>query len=722
MLFSLLLVLPLAQDPGAAQADPNVLYTRTLQLQQLGLTVEEQRVVDPATGLVRSVGRLSDGRPADVQALLVAEQRARVDARVGISKDLAVYLDESAASELVDVVFWLHEPAGPDQRDRIEEGLAAGLDIEAARREAYFEAVARFAPGNQSFAEQLTASGAQILLVAEGWPNVFARMRADSVPTWAASPLVDQAYRSFKDWMPELDNAQGTMRTPLVWERGNTAIGSVVKTMVNDVDHVSTSNPYLPPIIKLNNDNTGSHASSVAGNIAMDHPTLIGAAFGLPQLYSGGGAGDTAAPIVWGLAIPAGVSFGNCSWWNGHKGSIVYLDRFFDYTLRQYAMMMFKSTGNQGNSSTPYTTSPGNGYNSTNTGCYNDGNNSNWSGDSMASYSSYWDPAEGHEKPEVASPGDVVATTSNTGTTSSFNGTSSASPLTCGVATLLATRDNTLMARPEAVKAILMASAWHNVEGNALLSEKDGAGGIHALAADSLVRDGQYEYGTLTSGSFSGGSYDVTIPAIAGDEMRICALWFSKANSAYSTDFLDMDLDATVVAPNGAVVATGTNAFNAFEMLSFIPSVTGNYTLRLSDIRFNGISERYCVAWSSRQDMFDSEVIVTGNAVPGGLLTVEFKNRYEGGSQFQARVSGATLPNAVDLGNGWVLPLRGNGIYNVSGTWAGFSGTLNAAGSSTTTKLIPNNSSMSGRTFYVAMYTMSGADRMPSEAVTVSIL
>jgi len=100
----------------------------------------------------------------------------------------------------------------------------------------------------------------------------------------------------------------------------------------------------------------------------------------------------------------------------------------------------------------------------------------------MASYSSWWNPVEGHEKPEVVAPGDDVETTSTSAPwiVSDFNGTSSASPLTMGVATLLVDREPSLMVQPHAIKATIMVSAWHNLEGDAVLSDKDGAGGIHA--------------------------------------------------------------------------------------------------------------------------------------------------------------------------------------------------------------------------------------------------
>ena len=161
-------------------------------------------------------------------------------------------------------------------------------------------------------------------------------------------------------------------------------------------------------------------------------------------------------------------------------------------------------------------------------------------------------------KPEVASPGDDVDTT---GTSApwiyyGFGGTSSASPLTMGVATLIANRAPSIIVHPQAVKAILMVSAWHNVEGDPVLSDKDGAGGIHAGAADAVARDGQFEIGNFTSGSFP---YDKQIFCYQGDGTRVICLWQSDPDSAYATDVLKMDVDMTVLDPNNNVVATSSS-------------------------------------------------------------------------------------------------------------------------------------------------------------------
>lgn len=680
----------------------------TWTLPDSGAQLLERRVLDPVSGQIRSFGWI-DGVAVDPQLVRLAAQRTAVDARRGLANDLAARLATTPPGAPIEIMFWLRADE-EEWRDVMDDAIAAGIHYEEARRMAFASAVARFAPVNAAFADRLAAAGFEVTMVADGWPNVAARMPAAMVPLWAADEAVDQAYWAASEHFHELDDAQTTMRTQVAWNRGISASGGAVKVMINDVGDVAANNPYLPPIIYLNNAGVASHPTACAGNIAMNHSSFKGAAFGLPQLYSGSGYSDSATPPVWSSAIGVGVSFGNCSWWTGQKGSINYLDRFFDYTLRQYGMMMFKSNGNQGSTSSPYATTPGNGYNMTCTGAYNDGNSASWTGDAMASYSSYWDPVEGHEKPEVASPGDGVDTagTSNPWIYNGFSGTSSASPLTCGVATLMAARDPSLGARPEVVKAMLMVSAWHNLEGDDVLSEYDGAGGIHAAAADSALRDGQYVYNTLTPGSFNGNLYDVNFTAYAGDETRVIGLWFSQANSTYSTDLLNMDLDASVIGPNNVVMASSANTKNPYEILKFTPTMTGTHKLRLSKIRFNGASERLCVAWSSRLDMAQATVAVSGNLSPGGNVTFTFSDPYDANVAYQAHISNRTLPQVAPIGAGWVLALRPSNLFASSGGYAGFSGTLNSVGTATTSKSIPNNPRLSGKTFYVAMYTSAG--------------
>ena len=683
----------LADDrPAGAALRAAVVETR-YTLRGLGLEVVDRRAVLPDGRVERSTS-LPDGTPVDLDRLRREDHALGLAQRGNMTPALLERVEALAEHESLEVAFWLREPAGDGgaglrtanlghtRRSR-DEALAS--DVRAERSAAHAAAHQRYAPGNTAFASRVEAAGAGLVLVADVWPFVIAAVDRDQARLLALDLAVDEAYLSQPTWIEEGEFAQGTLRQPVVWEQGLTA-GSSVNILVNDTAQVQTTNAYLPPVIELNNSGTGSHATGVAGNIANAHPVHMAANHGIHQIYSAGGSGDSAAPPIWSDAIAMGIDYGNCSWWNGLKGSIAFLDRFFDHTIRNFGVMMFKSTGNQGTSGTPYTTTPGNGFNMTNSGAYSDGNDVVWAGDSMASSSSYWDPAEGHEKPEVASPGTGVTTTGtgSSGLQTGFTGTSSASPLTCGVAGLISAGDTSLLAQMTTVKAVLMASAWHNVEGDELLSEFDGAGGVHAAAAWATVRDQQWWHDEVVDSDFQGGVLDVPMPALAGDDMRVVALWFSNPNAAYTTDVLDMDVDMTILDPAMAVVASSASAANPFEIASFRASTSGTYTVRLSRQRFDGSSEPLSVVWSSRSDSASASVSVLGAGDPfarGKTPTMVFSEPYEGAGRTYVAWASLVGPDGTVFGdNGYTLPAGLGFFSNYSVFLPGFVGTLDANG------------------------------------------
>jgi hypothetical protein len=703
----LLSVLALVASPTDPLAESETVH----ELPQLGLKVIEQRWVDPVTGVVLRSARDQNGRAVlDLEALVQRERMLARERFGKLSNDLIARLAQAQPEEPIDVVFWLAEPAGLDLAGLMRDEVAAGRSVADARQLALATARAVHEPANQAFAQRLLAAGFSVTLVGDYWPDVFATLPASAVRAWAAEPEIDLAYRHFKDGGPELDWAQGTMRTHVVHDLGITGATGPTKVFVNDCGEVTSTHSWLPPVIHGTANSVQSHPCGVAGNICANNGSnLFGAAKGLPQLYSYDGCGDDAlAQTAWSWGMGQGIDLGNCSWWNGSMGSIVFLDRFFDYTIRNFSVMLFKSNGNQGGTGTPYATTPGNGYNMISSGCYNDGNNWNWTGDAMASYSSWWNPVEGHEKPEVATPGDIVTTTGTSGTsTQSFNGTSSASPLTCGVATLLCNEEPSILASMTTLKAALMVGAWHNVEGAQPLSDVDGAGGVHAAASDSLLRNSQYEAGVFTAASFPSGVYNRSVPLIAGLETRIIALWFSDPDAAYSTDLLKMDLDLTVLDPSNAVVASSANTKNPFELVQFTPAVTGTYTVRLTRQKFLGTSEPYTIAWSTKLDAGVGQIKALNTATIGGNLQLEFTDRYDPNVGYTALASWSTLPSYYPLSNGWVLPIAFDRLARLAQSTlsTGFTGTLSSAGKASATLHLPNLSNLIGQTFYVSFYT-----------------
>lgn len=152
------------------------------------------------------------------------------------------------------------------------------------------------------------------------------------------------------------------------------------------------------------------------------------------------------------------------------------------------------------------------------------------------------------EKPEVAAcgdgdpldgPDDIVSTShvqnapgqpapwiSNAG-----DGTSFAAPQVTGTAALIISRANAdgntgLQAWPEAIKAIIMASACHSLE-VAVPGEKTGAGGVVACEADEVVHQQQYHHQFVTASDFAGpgGYWSRVINVQQGLKARVVLSW-----------------------------------------------------------------------------------------------------------------------------------------------------------------------------------------------------
>lgn len=107
-------------------------------------------------------------------------------------------------------------------------------------------------------------------------------------------------------------------------------------------------------------------------------------------------------------------------------------------------------------------------------------------------------PNHDREKPEVVAPGVGIVGIGLDGqlvtSLDRNSGTSFAAPQVAGLAALLIHRNLSLNIWPEASRAIIMASATHNIDGPTGIPSgqdlRDGAGGINAALADTVAQTG----------------------------------------------------------------------------------------------------------------------------------------------------------------------------------------------------------------------------------------
>lgn len=231
-------------------------------------------------------------------------------------------------------------------------------------------------------------------------------------------------------------------------------------------------------------------------------------------------------------------------------------------------------------------------------------------------------PTSGREVPHVVAPSYMLMADG----TSCGTGTSWSSALTAGGATQILETNSALRGWPEALRAILMATATVSVDGVTLslrdaVDDRDGAGEVDISKANrtggSLAkRNGGdtpsaygHDYGTLTSSSTPAGTfysevYNLDLSTV--QPTRVVLTWDGSGActdvydvTTCSSDTLDADLDLFLYDPNGNNVAYSSSSNNSFEFIQFQPSTSGTYTVKIQPYSWTASSTYFGLAWFS---------------------------------------------------------------------------------------------------------------------------
>ncbi len=255
-------------------------------------------------------------------------------------------------------------------------------------------------------------------------------------------------------------------------------------------------------------------------------------------------------------------------------------DRDWDDLVYFNNLLSVKSAGNNGGTGGAVT-SPGKALNLVSVGNYND------AGDSINATSSFLNPTNTkNDKPELSAPGTSI----NAGGTT-WTGTSQSAPHVAGIAADLMQAYSYLQGRPWVAKAVLMKGATDAITGG---YDNVGRGGIDYFSAYYSGTANWWEGSNASFATFdaadllpNNGSIDhfVSINA-SSSSVRVVLVWLNRGTYTYDhrndTNPIGMDLDILVYEPSGVLKASSASFYNGFEAVTFDPTVTGSYRIRIT--------------------------------------------------------------------------------------------------------------------------------------------
>lgn len=582
----------------------------------LGLTVWRVKGVLRGGSEMLQIDVDANGRTVDLAGLRAAEAAAAAtDPDLRLHPRLVSARDQAAIGEVLPVIAWLEMDTG--SLDRFAADVLRPVD---SRVDSEARRVAERALGDRAraFAAAATSplvrdaerAGLVVRMVMESAPVVFLDVPVERLAELGARAGVRQLFLETNDMVDGNDEANATHRTGRVHNKG--VKGSGTRVAVLEDNGLDITCPHLAPVNWFNwvNPDPDDHVHGTAGCIASQKADRIGAAEEV-LLFSANATtyadSDVSAAANWisnqDIDI-TNMSFGETV----PTAGMNFIDHLFNYYSRYYRDSYVASAGNAAG----LVGTPAKAHNVLAVGAIDDRGNSDWSDDVMATFSSFQDPNTGCQKPNVSACGVNIETLSWGGSwEQTTNGTSFAAPHTTGNLANAMSVNAIPKTYPEAAMALMMATAWHNIEGANAYSAIDGAGAIHGQAAYECAKDGRVDGGFFEAGDFDAQDRTVYNVWLNGEERtRICFAWSAQVYGLYPiafTTLLTLDYDIMILPgknqTGGVGLASSSSSSNNYEIVEFTPPSTGWYSVRIDhNGTFAAPTEPWGIAWSQESD------------------------------------------------------------------------------------------------------------------------
>lgn len=215
--------------------------------------------------------------------------------------------------------------------------------------------------------------------------------------------------------------------------------------------------------------------------------------------------------------------------------------------------------------------------------------------------------------------------------------TSEAAPTLTGIASMLIEFDPTLAAKPELLKAILMASCHRKVnqypestDPQELiengLTQKQGSGAVDAFKALSILIKGTYATGTISSGSITSSPINIQrdVPVnVSLVWLRNNTLPSTSYDYSQTTSASQQELKLEVLK-NNSVIET-SNKTNTYKQMVYFDNevANSNYTIKITKTYGTNENTRYAYAWSTK----DRKITLTTNNTDRTLSKQEVINQ-----------------------------------------------------------------------------------------------